>query len=214
MLEFDSIGFVYSDGHEVFKDLTLKLSAGQRIGIIGDNGCGKSTLLHLGASILSPSSGRILLHGEPCEAKDDVARLRRSLGYLLQNSEDQLFCPTVLEDIAFGPVNYGDDIAMAEEKSRKIAQKFGIEPLLNRCGITLSGGEKKLAALATIMVTEPEFLFLDEPTNDLDGASRSSIASILLESGLPFIMVSHDEAFLEEMCNHCYTVENYALRPL
>lgn len=214
ILQFENISFAYGDGHKVFENLHLELSSSQRIGIIGDNGCGKSTLLHLGASILSPASGSIRLHGELCETKGDVVKLRRALGYLLQNSEDQLFCPTVLEDIAFGPANYGDSLAVAEEKSRVIAAQFGISHLLERSGISLSGGEKKLAALAAVMVTGPEFLFLDEPTNDLDGKSRGSIASILLESGLPFIMVSHDELFLEQVCNICYVVENYRLRPL
>lgn len=214
ILQFENISFAYGDGHKVFENLDLTLSSKQRIGIIGDNGCGKSTLLHLGAAILAPSTGCLRLHGETCQAKIDVVRLRRALGYLLQNSEDQLFCPTVLEDIAFGPANYGDTLAVAEEKSRGIAQKFEIGHLLERSGISLSGGEKKLAALAAVMVTEPEFLFLDEPTNDLDGKSRASITSILLESDLPFIMVSHDELFLEQVCNICYMVENYRLRPL
>lgn len=214
IIAFENIGFVYGDGHKIFEGLNLELSAGQRVGIIGDNGCGKSTLLHLGAAILAPTTGRIRLHGKDCKDKKEVALLRKSLGYLLQNSEDQLFCPTILEDIAFGPINYGDTPAQAEEKAQAIAREFGIAHLLGRCGITLSGGEKKLAALAAVMVTKPEFLFLDEPTNDLDAKSRNAIARILLESGLPFIMVSHDEGFLEQMCNICYTVEDYTLRPL
>lgn len=214
ILQFEHISFAYGDGHKVFENLSLELPKNQRVGVIGDNGCGKSTLLHLGAAIIKPSSGYIRLHGQLCETKGDIVRLRRSLGYLLQNSEDQLFCPTVLEDIAFGPANYGDSLSVAEEKARAIASRFGIEHLLERSGISLSGGEKKLAALAAVMVTEPEFLFLDEPTNDLDAKSRASIATILLESDLPFIMVSHDELFLEQVCNICYLVENYRLRTL
>ena len=214
IIQFENISFSYGDGHKVFESLDLDLPKKQRVGVIGDNGCGKSTLLHLGAAIIAPSMGHIRLHGQLCETKGDIVKLRRSLGYLLQNSEDQLFCPTVLEDIAFGPANYGASLVEAEEKARNIAKKFGIEHLLERSGISLSGGEKKLAALAAVMVTEPEFLFLDEPTNDLDGKSRASIASILLESELPFIMVSHDELFLEEVCNICYLVENYRLRTL
>lgn len=187
---------------------SLTLDREDKIALLGDNGSGKSTLLHIAAGLIRPEAGSIAFKGERCETEKHFVRMRRSLGYLLQHAEDQLFCPTILEDVAFGPVNGGMPEKDAVEKSMNVLQTLGLERLAARNGSKLSGGQKKLAALATILVTEPEFLFLDEPTNDLDQTARKILIDVLETIALPCIAISHDKAFLDRLCTRSLTLEN------
>lgn len=180
--------------------INLALFEGERIGLLGDNGSGKSTLLHIAAGLIRPASGRVLYEGRVCETEKNFITARRSLGYLLQNAEDQLFSPTVLEDVAFGPANKGIRGREAALEAADTLKRLGLYHLADRNGLSLSGGEKKLAALATVLVMKPRFLFLDEPTNDLDARARDRLLEILRESGLPMLVVSHDAPFLRSVC--------------
>ena len=210
LFSLQNIHFSYEDAW-LLRDVSLALHPGERVGITGDNGCGKSTLLHIGAGLLPPPRGRVLFQGRACVSPADFARLRRSLGYLLQNAEDMLFCPTVLEDLAFGPVNYGASDAEAGERARALLEQLGLSRLAARNAHNLSGGEQKLAALAAILAPEPDFLFLDEPTNELDKHARALLITILEQTALPAIIVSHDRAFLETVCNRLFQMENGTL---
>jgi cobalt/nickel transport system ATP-binding protein len=193
-------------------DINLSLDAEERVGILGKNGSGKSTLLHIGAGLLQPDYGQVLYEGKVCRTEKDFVQARKKLGYLLQQAEDQLFCSSVLEDVAFGPYNLGCSAAQAEEKARCALRAFSLEHLAGRNGRRLSGGEQKLAALASILVMDVSLLFLDEPTNNLDEGSRNMLLSVLDSCRLPAIVVSHDLPFLLAACTSFYLLEDGVLR--
>ena len=201
LLELDAISFAYSGAAPSLLDnVSMTLFEGERIGLLGDNGSGKSTLLHIAAGLITPTSGKVLYNGSVCETEKNFVQARRSLGYLLQNAEDQLFSPSILEDVAFGLVNSGMNDKDAEAAAAEALELVGLEHLAYRSGANLSGGEKKLAALATVLVMKPRFLFLDEPTNDLDSHARERLLGILLDCALPLIVISHNHSFLNRIC--------------
>jgi cobalt/nickel transport system ATP-binding protein len=179
----------------------LRLEKGERLGLMGKNGSGKSTLLHIGAGLLKADGGRIILEGKECASEKDFTVARRSLGYLLQNTEDMLFCGSILEDVAFGPCNTGLPEPEAERAAYGALASLGLEHLAERNGQSLSGGERKLAALACVLVMNIRLLFLDEPTNDLDDDAGERLIGALEEYALPALVVSHDLPFLRRVCN-------------
>ena len=201
-------------GPALFSDLSLALGPNERIGILGKNGSGKSTLLHIGAGLLLPDAGRVLHAGVPCRTEKDFVQARKRLGYLLQQAEDQLFCSSILEDVAFGPHNLGLSAAESEKKARAMLQELGLAPLADRNGQRLSGGEQKLAALASILVMDVSLLFLDEPTNNLDEHSRALLLRVLERYNLPALIVSHDLPFLLATCTSFRLLEDGLLKPI
>ncbi|MDR1945845.1 MAG: energy-coupling factor ABC transporter ATP-binding protein [Desulfovibrio sp.] len=197
----ENLHFAYrGEASPLFSGADLRLDAGERLGLTGKNGSGKSTLLHIGAGLLKAGGGRVILAGRACSAEKEFAAARRSLGYLLQNSEDMLFCADVLEDVAFGPYNQGRTAAEVENAALAVLTRLSLEHLAERNGQNLSGGEQKLAALACILAMDVDLLFLDEPTNDLDEDSREKLIRILEECALPALVVSHDLPFLRRIC--------------
>jgi cobalt/nickel transport system ATP-binding protein len=209
LLVLDALSFTYPRREKpILSRVSLTLGSDERLGILGSNGSGKSTLLHLAAGLLTPASGRILHQGRVCRTEKDFIEARRRLGYLLQQSDDMLFCPTILEDVAFGPYNQGKSSAESEELARNTLDALELAHLAAYNGNALSGGERKLAALACILVLRPEILFLDEPTNDLDPQSRQRLMGILEERRLPALISSHDREFLDRLCTRFCILEN------
>jgi cobalt/nickel transport system ATP-binding protein len=180
----------------------------KRVGIIGPNGCGKTTLLHLMVGLLIPDKGEVLFHGKPIATKDDLRALRKDVGFLFQNSDDQLFSPTVIEDVAFGPLNLGFPPAEAKEIAVKTLENLGLTGFEDRITHRLSGGEKKLVALATILAMKPRMLLLDEPTNNLDPKTRSHLIEILQGLDLYQIIISHDWDFLSHTTSILYKIDH------
>ena len=180
----------------------------KRVGIIGPNGCGKTTLLHLMVGLLIPDKGEVLFHGKPIATKDDLRALRKDVGFLFQNSDDQLFSPTVIEDVAFGPLNLGFSPAEAKEIAVKTLENLGLTGFEDRITHRLSGGEKKLVALATILAMKPRMLLLDEPTNNLDPKTRSHLIEILQGLDLYQIIISHDWDFLSHTTSILYKIDH------
>ncbi|MDR2604219.1 MAG: energy-coupling factor ABC transporter ATP-binding protein [Desulfovibrio sp.] len=178
----------------------LRLERGERLGLTGKNGSGKSTLLHIGAGLIKADGGRVILAGRECASEKDFVVARRSLGYLLQNTDDMLFCSSILEDVAFGPCNTGLSEPEAERAAYAALARLGLEHLAERNGRNLSGGERKLAALACVLVMNVRLLFLDEPTNDLDDDAGERLVRALEECCLPALVVSHDLPFLRRVC--------------
>ncbi|MDR1685780.1 MAG: energy-coupling factor ABC transporter ATP-binding protein [Desulfovibrio sp.] len=178
----------------------LRLERGERLGLTGKNGSGKSTLLHIGAGLLKADGGRVILEGRECVSEKDFVVARRSLGYLLQNTEDMLFCSSILEDVAFGPCNMGMPEPEAERAAYAELARLGLEHLAGRNGQSLSGGERKLAALACVLVMDIRLLFLDEPTNDLDDDAGERMIRALEDCALPALVVSHDLPFMRRVC--------------
>ncbi|WP_029895302.1 energy-coupling factor ABC transporter ATP-binding protein [Desulfohalovibrio reitneri] len=177
----------------------LDLEEGERLGLLGANGSGKTTLLHLMVGLKRAGSGSVLLRGREMAAEKDFRELRREVNLLFQRSEDQLFSPTVLEDVAFGPLNLGLPPQEARERAEETLDRLGLPHLADRLSHTLSGGEMKLAALATVLSMRPRLLLLDEPSNDLDPRARDHLLEVLggLDTGL--VVVSHDYDFLARL---------------
>lgn len=180
----------------------------EKVGLIGTNGCGKTTLLHVVMGLVQPSGGEVLHRGKPVKSADDLKMLRRKVGFLFQSSDDQLFSPTVLEDVAFGPLNLGLSIEEARQVALETLSSLGLEGFESRVTYKLSGGEKKLVALATILSMKPQLLLLDEPTNNLDLDTMHRLIDILNSLELPFVIISHDWDFLAETTAHLNALEN------
>lgn len=180
----------------------------QRIGIIGPNGCGKTTLFHLMVGLLKPDEGELLFNGKPVTTKEDLRALRKEVGFLFQSSDDQLFSPTVIEDVAFGPLNLGYSPKQARDIAMKTLADLDLAGFEDRITHRLSGGEKKLVALATILAMRPKLLLLDEPTNNLDPKTRSHLIDILLGLDLYQVIISHDWDFLSHTTSILYKIDH------
>jgi cobalt/nickel transport system ATP-binding protein len=209
LIELQKLCFAYNSGREpVLREIDIRIDPGRRIGLIGPNGCGKTTLLHLIMGILRPRSGTLFFKGRPMAGEADYKQLRRSIGLVFQDADDQLFSPTVLEDVAFGPLNLGMTPDEAREISLQTLNKLELGDLADRVTHQLSGGEKKLVSLATILSMQPEAMLLDEPTNNLDTATRFRLVSIINSLDIACLIISHDWDFLAETCKDLYALEN------
>lgn len=151
----EHISFTYPGGRQVFRDMDFALYPDRKIGLYGPNGSGKTTFFRLIMGLAAPQEGRILFHGRPLETEKDFRELRCKVGLVLQHAEDQLFCPTVLEDVAFGPLNLGCTQDEARDRAASTLERLGLAGFENRLTHRLSGGEKKLVSLATVLVMEP-----------------------------------------------------------
>lgn len=198
MLNVENLSVIYGDGTQGIKNTSLHLLPGEKCALIGANGAGKTTLLLALVGVL-PSSGTVTAAGIGLTEKTRAA-LRQRVGVLLQNPDDQLFQPTVIQDVAFGPKNLGMSQTEALEKSREILQQLKIGHLENRSALRLSGGEKRMAALASVLVMEPEVLLLDEPTAFLDPKARRRLMEVLKALPQTMLIATHDLGFALEVC--------------
>ena len=186
------LAYAYSNQEPVLRDISFTLNAGDRIALMGATGSGKSTLLESLIGLKQPQSGKIWINDTFVEPKT-LPQVRRYIGFGFQDANDQLFMPTILEDVTFGPRNYGVPPATAIEKARHLLANFGLEAYANRSAHELSGGQRRLAALAAILALEPAILILDEPTNGLDPAWRRHLAEVLLNLPVQVMLIaSHD----------------------
>lgn len=196
MIQLRNIQFGYGS-RLIFDDLNLKIENGERIGLLGSNGCGKTTLCHIIMGLLPPKSGDVEILGKKRTKESDFSEIRGRIGFLFQDSDDQLFCPTVIEDVAFGPLNMGQS---PEEAKRTVASTLAslkLSGFEDRITYKLSGGEKRLVSLATVLAMNPEFLILDEPTSGLDEKTTERLIETLKESGLGYMIISHDRDFIK-----------------
>ncbi|WED24663.1 energy-coupling factor ABC transporter ATP-binding protein [Vibrio sp. JC009] len=194
LIELKDVTFLRPNGQQCADALSFSLSESDKVAITGSNGSGKSTLLQIILGLLDGAKGEIKLFGKVCESEEDFAVFRPKIGYLFQDPDDQLFCPTVLEDVCFGPVNMGHSQREAEKMAIDTLEQLGIGHLADRVSYHLSGGQKRLVSLATVLVMEPELLLLDEPTNGLDDHNYQLFIDIVTQTKLPVILVSHDVA--------------------
>jgi cobalt/nickel transport system ATP-binding protein len=208
LIQLQQASFSYpGSGKKSIDQVDVLLDYQQRIGIIGPNGSGKTTLLHLIMGLLPIDSGQLLFKGQPITDKKGFRKLRRSVGLVFQDADDQLFSPTVLEDVAFGPLNLGASQQQALEISYQTLADLELTALAERVTHQLSGGEKKLVSLATVLSMQPEAMLLDEPTNNLDTEIRARFIEILNGLDIAYMIISHDWDFLSETCNDLYAME-------
>ncbi|MFY0662807.1 MAG: ABC transporter ATP-binding protein [Shimia sp.] len=195
ILALKNIHFAYAGQPPVLDGASLRLEAGQRLSIAGPNGAGKSTLFRIALGLQHPTSGTVTVFGKERRVEADFHEVRRRIGLVFQDPDDQLFCPTVAEDIAFGPLNLGRTKGEALAIVDKVLTDLNLMHLRDRITHKLSGGEKRLVTLATVLAMEPEALLLDEPTNALDTKNEARLLEIL--QGLPqaILLVSHNPAF-------------------
>jgi len=196
IIETRDLGYSYGDGTEALRDVCISLEEGKKIALVGPNGAGKSTLMLMFNGILRPSKGDILFRGKPLRYDSGSLRgIRRAVGMVFQNSDDQLFAPTVYQDVAFGPTNLGYPKEKVKRYVSYSLDYVGLSGYERRPPHHLSGGEKKRVAIAGILAMEPEVLILDEPTSNLDPASSEEIMEMLDElnlGGKTLIISTHD----------------------
>jgi cobalt/nickel transport system ATP-binding protein len=213
VVELAGLSFAYPERRPVLRGLDFRLEAGERVGVLGPNGAGKSTLFMLAMGLLSPSAGEVRLFGRRCAGEKDFQALRTRLGFCFQDPDDQLFSATVAEDVAFGPLNQGKGRRRALELVEESLAALGLEGFGERVTYHLSGGEKRLVGLATVLALEPEALLLDEPTAGLDPETTARLERVLDQSGLGWAVISHDRAFLERNCSRLVRLAGGRLRP-
>jgi cobalt/nickel transport system ATP-binding protein len=214
LIELQNITFSYPGAPKpVFENFNYQLLPGEHIGLIGPNGCGKTTLLHLIIGLLRPQVGSIVILGQEVKNDRDFVDIRQKVGLLFQNADDQLFCPTVMEDVAFGPLNQGKSPAEALQIARETMARLGLHGFADRVTYKLSGGEKKLVSLATVLAMQPQILLLDEPTSGLDETIKHRLVHILNDLDIAYMIVSHEDGFLEHTVKHCCHVHGHCCQP-
>ena len=200
LLELKNVSFSYENNEKVLDDICLHVHPGESIGLIGANGAGKSTLMKLIVGLYKDAfEGTIEVEGL-LVTKKDIPKVREKIGYVFQDSENQLFMSTVYEDIAFGPRNYGYSEAEVENRVRRALEQVKIENLRDKPIYKLSGGEKKLAAIATILSLDPKLILMDEPSVALDPKNRRNLINILNGLNQVKLIASHDLDFILDTC--------------
>jgi cobalt/nickel transport system ATP-binding protein len=198
-LEVEGLAFAYPDGSEALVGIDLRVAAGERVAVLGPNGAGKTTLaLHLNG-IHRAARGRVTVAGTTL-ADRTLPELRRRVGLVFQDPDDQLFMPTVREDVAFGPGNLGLRGDELRERVTRVLGAVGCEALADRAPHHLSGGERRRIAIATVLAMEPDLLVLDEPTSNLDPASRRELVAVLRSLAVTQLLVTHDLPLVLELC--------------
>lgn len=198
MLDVRDLSVTYGDGTVGIKNLSLHLDPGEKCALIGANGAGKTSLLQALVGVL-PSEGQVTAAGVNL-SKKTLPELRQRVGLVMQNPDDQLFLPTIARDVAFGPENLGQDHDTVRHKTRAILEQLGIAHLAERSALRLSGGEKRMAALAAVLVMDPDLLLLDEPTAFLDPRARRRLMEVLTALPQTMLIATHDLGFALEVC--------------
>ena len=201
------MNFTYPGGHKAIKGMNFCIHHGESVGIVGANGAGKSTLLMLIMGILFPTQGQVLV-GDVKVTQNTLPMIRQRLGMVFQDPDDQLFMTTVYDDVAFGPRNYKLDESEVENRVIEALEMVGIPHLKERAPFKLSGGEKRTAAIATVLSMQPDVLIMDEPTSSLDPKSRRRVMSILKSFDHTKIITSHDLDMVFELCNRIIVIKD------
>ncbi len=211
IVEARHLSHVYPDGTVALKDVSFKIHHGESVGILGANGAGKSTLLqHLNGYLL-PTAGEVRIGDFPV-TKGTVREIRRTVGMVFQDPDDQLFMPTVFDDVAFGPLNLGLSGTEVEERVSAALGQVGAQHLRAKPPYHLSGGEKKRVAIATVLAMSPDILVMDEPTNGLDPHARRQLIGLMREFHHTKIFTSHDLDMVMELCERVIILKEGTVR--
>ena len=219
MIQFENVTYAYEKGKPVISEVSFEIRKGENVGLIGANGAGKSTVMKLllglagpgaGAAAGSQTLGRILVDGLEVIPRN-LAEVRRKLGFVLQNSDNQMFMPTVLEDMLFGLLNYGMSRQEALQRVDRVLKELGQEKLRDLYNHKISGGEKRMAAVATVLAMDPEVLLMDEPTSALDPYNRRIIINTIRKRPCTKIITSHDLDMIYDTCSRVILLSNGAV---
>ncbi len=196
-IEIENLSFAYPDGHAALRGISLHIAPGEKVALVGPNGAGKSTLiLHLNGILLG--KGKVHVCGLDINEKN-LSRVRASVGLVFQNPDDQLFSPTVYEDVAFGPLYQGLSALEVDERVKAALASVRMSDYVRRVSYHLSTGEKKRIAIATVLSMQPEILVLDEPTAGLDPRARRTLINLLRELPITMLVSTHDMALVKEL---------------
>lgn len=210
VVEVKDLRFSYERGSEVLKGVSFRISHGKSVGLVGGNGAGKSTLLlHLNGCLL-PQSGEIRI-GDSIVSSSKLAEVRKAVGLVFQDPDDQLFMPTALDDVAFGPRNSGMSHAEAEKTALDALEVVGMKHVAARPPYKLSMGEKRAVAIATVLAMKPDILVMDEPTSNLDPRHRRQLIRMLNSFEHTKIIASHDLEFVVETCQDVIVLDGGAI---
>ena len=199
MIAFQNVSFAYEKDRPVLKNLSFRIGKGEAVGLIGANGAGKSTVMKLLLGLVE-GEGKILVDGIEV-GRGSLAEVRRKLGFVLQNSDNQMFMPTVYEDMIFAPLNYMLSRKEADARVDEVLGRLHLQDLKHRHNHKISGGEKRMAAIATILAMEPEAVLMDEPTSALDPYNRRIVINTIRELEQTKIITSHDLDMILDTCS-------------
>jgi cobalt/nickel transport system ATP-binding protein len=211
IVEVKNLRHVYPDGTAALREVSFRITHGESVAVIGANGAGKSTLLQHLNGYLMPSAGEIRIGDFPL-TKGTLPEVRRTVGMVFQNPDDQLFMPTVQEDVAFGPLNLGLSGAELERCVTAALERVGAGHLARKAPYLLSGGEKKRVAVATVLSMSPDILVMDEPTTGLDPYARRQLIGLLREFHHTKIFTSHDLDMVLELCERTIVLKDGEVR--
>ncbi|MGN1363138.1 MAG: ATP-binding cassette domain-containing protein [Methanobrevibacter sp.] len=215
MLEVKNLSYKYPDGTLALDNINFNVEKGEMVSLLGKNGAGKSTLFLHFNGIYEPSKGEVLIDGEPIDySKKGLMKVRQKVGIVFQNPDDQLFAPTVEEDVAFGPLNLGYSQEETQEIVTRCLKKVGMSGFERKAPHHLSGGQKKRVAIAGILAMSPELMVLDEPTSGLDPKGASNILQLLYElnnEGMTIIISTHDVDLVPVYSNKIFIISNGAI---
>ncbi|OLR94724.1 cobalt ABC transporter ATP-binding protein [Actinokineospora bangkokensis] len=202
----EGLAYAYPDGHQALFGIDLRVEPGERVAVLGPNGAGKTTLvLHLNG-VHTPGAGSVSVGGLAVERKN-LKEVRRRVGIVFQDPDDQLFMPTVREDVAFGPANFGLRGAELDERVAAALAAVGMAEHADRSPLHLSGGQRRRVALATVLACDPEVLVLDEPSANLEPVARRELAEVLLSLDRTTLMVTHDLPYALQLCPRSVLVD-------
>ncbi len=205
-LEIRELGFCYPDGTEALRSVSCRIEYGESVGLIGGNGAGKSTLLQHLNGCLMPSEGEVLFDGRPI-TRETLAEVRRAVGVVFQDPDDQLFMSTVFDDVAFGPLNLDVSSEDVEARVQTALERVGMSHLSERPPYKLSGGEKRAVAIATVLAVSPDILVLDEPSSNLDPRGRRRLIELLRGFEQTRIIATHDLELVVEVCQRVIVLD-------
>ena len=199
LVELANLSYTYPDGTMALEGVSLRIIHGEAVGLVGANGAGKSTLLKHLSGCLTPMSGTVRVGDSPL-TKKTVKDIRRHVGTIFQDSDDQLFMPTVYDDVAFGPINLGLPPEEVELRVKASLEQVGAVHLAERPPYRLSGGEKKAVAIATVLAMEPDILIMDEPSASLDPKARRQLINLLKTFTHTKLIATHDLDLVLDLC--------------
>ncbi|MGB0733554.1 MAG: energy-coupling factor ABC transporter ATP-binding protein [Pontibacterium sp.] len=211
LIKVSGLSYKYPRRGVVLNSVDFELQAGERVALTGANGAGKTTLLHLLVGLKKAKAGEVWAFGEVRKEEKQFIDVRAKAGFLFQDPDDQLFCPTVLEDVAFGPLNLGKSRQEALQIASDTLTALGMAGFEERITHQLSGGEKRMITLACVLAMEPEVLLLDEPSNALDTQARQKLIDTLLALPQAMVIISHDDDFIAQLATRTVCLENAKL---